>query len=145
MVRSFRKELVALLLGAVTLSASAHHSTAAYDATKVMTLEGTVTEVQWVNPHSYINMMVSGADGSQVKWQILSGTPTLNIRNGWKYDDVKTGDKVTVVVHPARNEDTHSGIMRRITLANGKTILGPREFLAVPVDPTVKADEPPKP
>jgi hypothetical protein len=125
------------------MQASAHHSTAAYDSTKVLTVEGTVTQVQWVNPHSYIYMLVD-TDGKQTKWQILSGTPTLNVRNGWKYDDVKNGDKITVVVHPARDANVHSGIMRRITLADGRTILGPREFLTVPTEET-KAAEPAKP
>jgi len=143
MVASFRNKLVVILLTAASMQAFAHHSTAAYDSTKVLTVEGTVTQVQWVNPHSYIYMLVD-MDGKQTKWQILSGTPTLNVRNGWKYDDVKNGDKITVVVHPARDSNVHSGIMRRITLADGRTILGPREFLTVPTEET-KAAEPAKP
>jgi len=144
MITGTRNKLVAILLAAVSMQASAHHSTAAYDSTKVVTLEGTVTQVQWVNPHSYIYMLVN-MDGKQQNWQILSGTPTLNVRNGWKYDDVKKGDKITVVVHPARDGSVHSGIMRRVTLANGKTILGPREFLTVPTESETKTDAPPKP
>jgi hypothetical protein len=62
----------------------------------------------------------------------------LNVRNGWKYDDVKNGDRITVVVHPARDANVHSGIMRRITLADGRTILGPREFLTVPTEAELK-------
>jgi len=142
MVTPIRNKLIAISLAAASMQASAHHSTAAYDAKQVLTLEGTVTQVQWVNPHSYIYMLVD-TDGKPTKWQILSGTPTLNIRNGWKYDDVKNGDKITVVVNPARDASVHSGIMRRITLADGRTILGPREFLTVPTEDG--ADTPPKP
>lgn len=110
----------------------AHHSTAAYDSAKESTMKGVVSEVRWVNPHSYIVMVVSDGKGQAVKWTVLSGTPTLNIRNGWKYDDVKVGDTVTVVVNPSRDPGLHAGILRRITLADGRSIAGPREFLAVP-------------
>ena len=124
-----------LSLLAFSSAATAHHSTAAFDATRKVTLSGTVTEVQWVNPHTYVHVAVPAADGSETQWAVLSGTPTLNVRNGWKYDDVKKGDKVSIVVHPARDEKSHSGIMIRITLADGRTISGPREFLTVPTEP----------
>jgi hypothetical protein len=120
---------------AVSSAATAHHSTAAFDATKQVTLAGKVTEVQWVNPHTYVHVAVPAADGSETQWAVLSGTPTLNVRNGWKYDDVKTGDRVSIVVHPSRDDKSHSGIMIRITLADGRTISGPREFLTVPTEP----------
>ena len=127
----------ALVLPLLVLSsaATAHHSTAVYDATKKLTLSGTVTEVQWVNPHTYVHIAVLESDGSETQWAVLSGTPTLNVRNGWKYDDVKKGDKVSTVVHPARDDKNHTGIMIRITLADGRTISGPREFLTVPTEP----------
>lgn len=124
-----------LSLLALSSAATAHHSTAAFDATKKVTLSGTVTEVQWVNPHTYVHISVPATDGSETQWAVLSGTPTLNVRNGWKYDDVKKGDKVSIVVHPARDEKSHSGIMIRITLADGRTLSGPREFLTVPTEP----------
>jgi hypothetical protein len=112
-------------------SVQAHHSTAAFDAGKSLTLAGTVSKVDWINPHAYVHLIVEDK-GQQVAWAILAGTPTLNIRNGWKYNDVKVGDRVTVVAHPARNEADHTAIMRRITLADGRTIAGPREFLSIP-------------
>lgn len=118
-----------LLLG-IAGFVSAHHSTAAFDSNKVTSLTGTVTKVYWVNPHTYFTMSVPDAKGKPASWSVLSGTPTLNVRNGWKYDDLKTGDKVTAVVHPNRDEAVHSGILRRVTLADGRTIAGPREFLA---------------
>lgn len=128
-IRMILMAAVAALLAPIAL---AHHSTAAYDANKIVTLEGKVTEVQWVNPHTFINMAVAEPNGKQIAWSILSGTPTLNVRNGWKYNDVKKGDTVTVVIHPNRDSKSHSGILRRITLADGRTIAGPREFLTKP-------------
>lgn len=124
--------LVSGLLLAAPAGLLAHHSTAAYDSSKVLTLKGVVSEVRWVNPHSYLNMVVPDGKGGEAKWSVLSGTPTLNVRNGWKYDDVKVGDTVTVIVHPARDANLHAGILRRITLADGRSIAGPREFLTVP-------------
>lgn len=124
----------ALLLLAAPSTLLAHHSTAAYDSSKTLTLTGVVTEVRWLNPHSYVNMTVSDGKGGETKWSVLSGTPTLNVRNGWKYGDVKVGDTVTVIVHPSRDEKLHAGILRRITLADGRSIAGPREFLAVPME-----------
>jgi hypothetical protein len=136
-LRSGALSVFASIVWLVAASVSfAHHSTAAYDSSKTLTLSGVVTEVKWVNPHSYVNILVTGADGKQTKWSILSGTPTLNVRNGWKYGDVKVGDKVTVVVHPSRDPKMHAAIMRRITLADGRTIAGPREFLTVPAKAT---------
>src|SRR5450631_1102152 len=85
----------------------AHHSTAAFDADKSVTLTGTVSKVEWVNPHCYVHIIVDDK-GQQVAWAILAGTPTLNIRNGWKYDDVKVGDRVTVVGRPSREDNNHS-------------------------------------
>lgn len=127
--RMLAMSAVALLL-TVAESVSAHHSTSSYDSSKVTTLSGTVTKVYWVNPHTYFVMSVTRADGKQASWSVLAGTPTLNVRNGWKYNDIKAGDKITAMVHPNRDEKVHSGILRRVTLADGRTILGPREFLS---------------
>jgi len=126
--------LLSGLLLAAPLASLAHHSTAAYDSDRMLTLQGVVSKVRWVNPHSYVDMVVTDTKGKRTDWQVLSGTPTLNVRNGWKYDDVKVGDTITVVVHPARDAKLHAGILRRITLADGRSIAGPREFLAVPKD-----------
>lgn len=122
----------ALLLLAAPSALLAHHSATAYDNNKILTLTGVVTKVIWVNPHSSLNMLVSDGKDRQTRWSIVSGTPTHNIRNGWKYGDVKEGDTVTVVVHPRRDAKIHVGILRRITLADGRSIAGPREFFSVP-------------
>jgi hypothetical protein len=68
MVISMRNKLAAILLAAASIQVSAHHSTAAYDS-QGGHLEGTVTQVHWVNPHSYIYMVID-ADGTQTKWQV---------------------------------------------------------------------------
>lgn len=115
----------------VTIAAYAHHSTAAFDGSRRITLSGTVKKVEWANPHTYIHVMVPGKDGAEQDWSIISGTPQLNIRNGWKRDDVKLGDKVTIVIHPQRDGGP-AGILFSIKLPDGRTLPGPRDFLVVP-------------
>lgn len=137
--RAVRTWAAAGLLTALALTpavSSAHHSTSLFDPGKTMTLTGTVTEIFWGNPHIYIHVAVpvqadQAPEGQAENWSVISGTPSLNVRNGWKYQDVKVGDKVSAVVHPAR-DGRHEGILARITLADGRTIEGPREFLKKP-------------
>jgi hypothetical protein len=113
-----------------TIAAYAHHSTALFDATRRETVTGTVSKVEWANPHTYIFMVVN-KDGVDQTWSIISGTPQLNIRNGWKRDDVKVGDKVTIVINPQRDGGP-AGILCSIKLPDGRTLEGPRDFLVVP-------------
>jgi hypothetical protein len=126
-----RRSALAILIGAVSAPLWAHHSTSLYDAGKELTLTGTVSSLFWGNPHIYIELLTATPGEPAVTWSVVSGTPALNVRNGWKYGDVKVGDKVTVVINPAR-DGTLQAILDRITLADGRTIQGPREFLKKP-------------
>ncbi|MGA3157897.1 MAG: DUF6152 family protein [Steroidobacteraceae bacterium] len=128
--RKFARASLIVVVTVLSESIWAHHSTSLFDPTKRVTLSGTVSSVFWGNPHIYINLEVDGA-GGQAHWSVISGTPSLNVRNGWKYDDVKVGDKVTVIVNPAR-DGRQEGILDEITLADGRTIGGPRDFLKKP-------------
>jgi hypothetical protein len=109
----------------VTLGSSAwaHHSTAEFDYTKQLTIEGTVKEVQWTNPHSYIQLMV-GAEGTEpVQWSVEIGSPTLNIDMGWTKTSVKRGDVVSMTLSPARNGKPY-GTLRVLTFADGRELNG---------------------
>ena len=103
--------------------ASAHHSIAEFDYSKQLILHGMVKEVQWTNPHSYIQVLVDNTSGSQEQWGIEFGSPSLNVRNGWKKDSVKPGDKVTLEIAPARN-GSHYGTLRILTLPDGSKLQG---------------------
>lgn len=61
-------------------AASAHHSTAEFDYTKQVTIKGVVKEVQWTNPHSYIQMLVDGEGADKVLWSVEIGSPSLNVK-----------------------------------------------------------------
>ena len=126
-MRVSRRRLLGIGTGAIALlsvrAATAHHSTAEFDYTKQITIEGTVKEVQWTNPHSYIQLLVDDADGRKVEWSVEIGSPSLNVNLGWRKNSVKAGDEVTMLLSPARNGSPY-GTLRVLTFADGRTLDG---------------------
>lgn len=111
-----------MLVTAYMQTAVAHHSTAEFDYTKQVTIKGTVKEVQWTNPHSYIQLITD--DGAQkVQWSVEIGSPSLNINMGWRKNSVKVGDVVTMNLSPARNGKPY-GTLRVLTFASGEKLEG---------------------
>ena len=94
-----------ILLTTVLLPAtvSAHHSFAMFDNTREVWLEGTITEFQWTNPHTWIQIMVTDADGKQVEWSLEGGSPSILSRNGWKRTVLQAGDKVRILIFPLKS------------------------------------------
>ena len=84
-------------------SALAHHSFAMFDQSKAVTIEGTVKEFQWTNPHVFIQLLVKSDSGADVEWSIEMTSPEHLARVGWRPGTVKAGDKVSLVVHPMRD------------------------------------------
>lgn len=101
----------------------AHHSTAEFDYSKTVLLEGTVKEVQWTNPHSYVQVMVPLKDGQTSQWGIEIGAPAINVAMGWRKNSVKMGDKVKLDIAPARSGATY-GTLRHLTFPDGRTLDG---------------------
>ena len=92
------------MVGAVlcVTPAFAHHSYAMFDRTKRVTVEGTVRDWQWTNPHIWLELTV--LDGGATQYYSLEGSgPTSEARRGWNRNTVKVGDKVTVVLFPLRD------------------------------------------
>jgi hypothetical protein len=118
-----RDALLALLAILFAHGAAAHHSTAEFDYTKNITVKGMVKEVQWTNPHSFIQLMVDGKGGQKVQWSVEIGSPSLNIHMGWKKSSVKPGDQVTMELAPARNGKPY-GTLRVLTFADGRQLKG---------------------
>ena len=110
--------LAALL---VVGTAFAHHSPIVFDRTKQVTLTGVVTEFRWGNPHSWIHLDVTGADGKVGNWGIEMDPASHLAREGWKSTTLKPGDKVSVVVFPLRN-DEKGGQYISVTLPDGKKL-----------------------
>jgi hypothetical protein len=118
-----RRSAMTLLLSAMAFAATAHHSTAEFDYTKQQTLKGTVKEVQWTNPHSFIQLLVPGKGKEPVEWAVEIGSPSINIAMGWKKNSVKPGDVVTLLISPARN-GSPLGTLRKLTFEDGRELVG---------------------
>jgi hypothetical protein len=114
-------------VAAVTLAgapAFAHHSFAMFDNQNNLTLEGTVKDFQWINPHSWVQLIVKDASGMDVEWSIEGGSPNGLSRNGWKRTSLKPGDKAVVVIHPLK-DGANGGSLVTVTV-NGVLIGGAR-------------------
>lgn len=100
----------------------AHHSFAMFDQTKQVTLTGTVTVFEWTNPHAYIEIDVPDEKGGITHWSVEMGSPSILMQSGWKFKDLKHGDKITVKLSPLR-DGKPGGLLVQATLADGR-ILG---------------------
>lgn len=83
--------------------ALAHHSFAMFNNEKSLTLEGSVKEFQWTNPHSWVQVIVKDPSGKEVEWSIEAGSPNGLSRQGWSRRSAKPGDKAVVVIHPMKD------------------------------------------
>ena len=112
---------LAVLVSAV--SALAHHSaSAAYNTDNKITLHGTITKVEWKNPHVFYYIDVTDPSGMVTNWAIEASTPNQLYRGGWRKDDVKSGDVVTLTgSSPARNGSSHA-YGGTLTLADGRKV-----------------------
>ena len=106
-----------------TVPALAHHSYAAFDREKKVTLTGVVKEFQWNNPHAWIQIMVADAKGRQTEWGVECGSPNMMSRTGWKSGTLKAGDTIVVVLNPLK-DGRPNGSLVNVTLADGR-VLGP--------------------
>ena len=119
-----RKLFIAFaLMLSVVAPAFAHHSPAAFEAQKTVSLTGVIKEFRWQNPHTWIEIMVPNEKGEQVLWNVELTSPTYLVRAGWKSNTLKPGDKVTVVGRPLKSGEPGSAIFTSVTLADGTTLL----------------------
>lgn len=113
--------LAAALLVAAPLAASAHHSAAPFDMERRITLTGTVERWVWTNPHSWLYMRVTKADGTTEVWGVEAGSAGMLARSGWNSADMKHGDRVTVTASPSRNGKPIA-LIHDVRLADGRML-----------------------
>jgi hypothetical protein len=121
-----KKLFLTVLLASAVLSVPvlAHHSFAAeYDAKKPVTLKGTVTKVDWRNPHVYFFIDVDGESGKPVNWALEMGPPAGLQRAGWTKNTMKVGDEVTVEATRAK-DGSNLANARSVTMSNTGEKLG---------------------
>jgi hypothetical protein len=107
-----------------TIPAQAHHSFAAeFDGSRSIRLSGTITRIEWTNPHSYFFIDVKDDKGNVVNWGCEGAGPGALTRRGWKKGDVKLGDTLIVDGYPAK-DNTHLMDARRVTLPDGRVVSG---------------------
>ncbi len=113
--------VVGLMLAAQT--AAAHHAaTTKYDEKKPVTLKGTVTKVEWMNPHIYFYIDVKDSSGKVQNWAVEGAPPNVLYRRGWKKDALKIGEVVTVEGYLPRQEGVHDINGRSVTLPDGRKV-----------------------
>lgn len=127
--------VLALACGTVSASLSAHHAfSAEFDATKPVTLTGTVTKFDLINPHSWIYLDVVDKDGKTTNWSVELGAPNALMRRGWRTDAVKVGAEIVVNGYLAKNgKPICNG--RTVKLPDGKELFVGSSGTGAPGDP----------
>ena len=114
---------IALCLGALitALPAFAHHSTIAFDTENTVVIEGRITEWFWANPHCLLKLDVMTDSGEMVQWVTETQAPANMVDAGWRKNDLKPGDEVSVTVRPARNGNPVGSILS-VEFADGRIL-----------------------
>jgi len=122
----------ALLIAAAPLRA--HHAFAAeFDAAQPITLRGSVTRVEWINPHTWIHLDVKQPDGKVVEWMIEGGTPNTLLRRGVDKNSLPAGTEIVVEGYRAKN-GTNRANGRDLTLPNGRKLFLGSSGTGAPAD-----------
>jgi hypothetical protein len=133
--------LAALLVAAAAPQAHAHHSFAAeFDANQPVELHGTITKMEWINPHSWLHIDVKNADGTTTPWMIEGATPNTLLRRGFTREAVKAGTEITIVGYRAKNGANRAN-GRDLILPDGSRLFMSSSGTGAPGDAEAPAEE----
>lgn len=114
----------ALLVGGIAPLGAHHAVSAEFDSTKPITFKGTIKRVEWMNPHIYTQVEVKEPDGKVIVYRVEGAAPNTLFRQGWRKDDLKIGEAVTVNGIRAKAVDSFNVGQATITTADGRKIYG---------------------
>src|SRR5271170_5284287 len=117
-----RVEFCAAMASLLAAPAFAHHSLTMYDRSKRTTLEGTIKEFEWTNPHVWIHVIAhNGSTKADEEWLIEGPYPRILEQSGWTQTSLKKGDKAIVVMHPSKDPGNKRGLLVAVTV-NGQQV-----------------------
>jgi hypothetical protein len=109
----------AALMMASAVLVQAHHSFAVYEPTLQIKLTGVVTKFKWTNPHVYVEIDVMDPKTNETRhWLLECASTSILNRSGWKFNMLKPGDTITVIVSPLRTGEP-AALLKQLTLADG--------------------------
>jgi hypothetical protein len=119
------KVRLGILCAGLALPLLAHHSfEAEYDFNKTMKVTGTVTKMEWMNPHAHFYLDVKDASGKVTNWNFELGALPVLLKQGWRKDSLKQGDQVTVEGYLPKDGTKAMANARRVLLPDGRQVLG---------------------
>jgi hypothetical protein len=114
--------LLSVALMGLAGPALAHHSFSMFDNEHQTKIEGTVTKFEWTNPHVYIQLAVADQGGAVRNYTVECANPGILNRVGWKFNVVKPGDRVKLVVAPLRDNPAGGGLLHEMVLPDGRVL-----------------------
>jgi hypothetical protein len=115
----FARTFAMVLLATVTAAPTqAHHSFAMYDSTRTITIEGTVRDFQWTNPHVWIQVLVPDGKGGSEEWGVECTSVNFMSRRGWTKRTLKAGDRISITLSPLR-DGSRGGSFKGVNSLNG--------------------------
>lgn len=123
MSRTLKLGITLALLFATVPFLVAHHGLAAFDTTHIVTMQGTITDFKWINPHAYVYADIPDGKGKLAHWSLECGSLGMLSRFGWSPTILKRGDHVMIRGFVAKDHSAYMSL-QKIDLPNGKSLLG---------------------